>query len=114
MGNIIYIASPYSNQDPKVMEKNFQLVSELAAGLCSEGHVAFSPITYGHTLLNYKDMPTDWPFWENFCISFLKASSELWVYEIDGWERSRGVAHEIKFAVENNIPVRYIKPRKNI
>jgi hypothetical protein len=108
--NIIYIASPYSNPDSKIMDNNFKLVSSFASELCSKGYIAFSPITYGHVLVDYTEMPTDWEFWENFCLSFLKLSSELWVYEIEGWDRSRGVAREIKYAIENNIKIKYIKP----
>jgi NAD-dependent deacetylase len=112
MSKIIYIASPYSNKDTDIMEYNFQKVSALAAKLCSEGDVAFSPITYGHTLLNFEKMPVNWEFWENFCISFLKASDELLVYKMDGWEISKGVTAEIEYAKENNIPIRYMEPYK--
>lgn len=108
MSRLIYIASPYSHNDPAVVIKNFELVSQLAANLCSEGHVAFSPITYGHTLLAYKDMPSDWAFWKNFCLSFLQHCDELLVYQIPGWDMSRGVTEEINFAKENNITIKYI------
>lgn len=112
MGDIIYIASPYSNPDKVIRENNFKLVSILASDLCSKGYVAFSPITYGHVLVDYKEMPTDWDFWENFCLSFLKVSSELWVFEMEGWDRSKGVSREIKYAIENNIKIKYIKPHE--
>lgn len=109
MSKLIYIASPYNHSDPEVVIKNFELVSQLAAILCSEGHVAFSPITYGHTLIGFKDMSTNWKFWQNFCLSFLIKSDELLVYQIPGWDISRGVADEIAFAKEHNIEIKYIK-----
>jgi len=108
MSKIIYLASPYSNPDDDKRHRNFEKVSKIAADLCAEGHVAFSPITYGHTLLNYKLMPTDWPFWKNFCLSFLDKCDELHICKIEGWNQSRGVAEEIEYAIQKGIQIKYI------
>jgi hypothetical protein len=108
MSKIIYLASPYSHPDDKKREENFEKISEIAADLCSEGHVAFSPITYGHTLVGFKSMPTDWVFWQNFCLTFLNKCDELHVCKMEGWNHSRGVAEEIEYAVKNGIEIRYI------
>ena len=109
MKKIIYLASPYSNQDDDKRQDNFEKISKIAADLCAEGHVAFSPITYGHTLASLRgSMPTDWTFWQNFCLTFLEKSDELHVYKMEGWNHSRGVAEEIEFAVKNGIEIKYI------
>lgn len=109
MSNVIYIASPYTHPDPNVIEDNFKKVAELSAELCSIGMVVLSPIVYGHTLVGFKEMPIDWGFWNNFCLSLLKKCDEIWVYKMDGWNKSRGVAEEIEYAVKNNIPIRYLE-----
>lgn len=114
MSKLIYIGSPYSHPDPDKVKKNFDLVSNLAAKMCSEGHVAFSPITYGHTLLGFQKMPSDWEFWKNFCLSFLKKSDQLLVYKIEGWENSKGLKEEIEYADANGIHVIYIDPPKQV
>jgi len=106
---LIYIGSPYSHSDPEVVEENYRRVSRLAAKLCSQGHVAFSPITYGHVLLTFEKMPGDWEFWKSFCISFLEKSDELLVYKMPGWENSRGLAAEIEFATEKNIKISWLE-----
>jgi hypothetical protein len=106
---IVFISSPYSHPDDKVRESNFKIVSKLAADLNSKGIVAVSPITYGHTLLNFKAMPTDWKFWKEFCLTFLEKSSELIVYKMPGWENSIGMKEEIEFAKKLNIPIRYME-----
>lgn len=108
MRKIIYLASPYSNPDDKIRRENFEKISKIAANLCSKGHVAFSPITYGHTLVAFTEMPTDWPFWQNFCLGFLEVADELHVYKMEGWNHSRGVAEEIEFAIKNGIEIKYI------
>jgi hypothetical protein len=109
MPNLIYIGSPYSHESKAVMEENFRRVTKFAAELCSQGKVAFSPITYGHTLLEYKEMSSAWEFWQNFCLTFLKHADKLIVYKMPGWDKSRGLAAEIEFAKEHMIPVEYIE-----
>jgi len=107
MKPLIYIASPYSH--PTNRHNNFLEVSKLAAKLCSEGKIAFSPITYGHTLLDFHEMPSDWHFWRDFCLTFLKNADELIVYKMSGWNESRGVLEEIDFALLHNIKISYIE-----
>tara|TARA_R110000868_G_scaffold4290_3_gene27258 strand:- start:2698 stop:3042 length:345 start_codon:yes stop_codon:yes gene_type:complete len=108
MSKIIYIANPYSDKDDEVVEKRYEDTAKYTAKLVAEGHVAFSPIVYGHTLLNYATMPSDWEFWQNFCNSFLLKSDELHVYMLDGWDDSIGVKAEIELAKKHDMPVKYI------
>lgn len=103
------MACPYSDKDPKIRESRYARISQIAANLVSTGIHAFSPITYGHTLIGYTKMPGNWEFWQEFCLVFLQYADELWVYKFDDWEKSRGIAEEIEFATLNNIPIRYIE-----
>lgn len=107
MSKVKYVASPYWHEDPEVIENNYRLVSQYVAELCRQGYVALSVITYGHTILKFADMPNDWEFWSDFCLSLLAKADELIVYKMPGWDVSRGVAGEIAFAQEHNIPIRY-------
>jgi hypothetical protein len=108
MGKLIYIASPYNHEDDSVRIENYKKVSNLAAHLVSKGNVALSPITYGHNLLDFCEMPYDWKFWSNFCLTFLSRCDELWVYKMDGWDKSRGVQEEIDYALQYNITIKFI------
>jgi hypothetical protein len=107
---ITYLASPYSHSDERVREKNYQIISEVAAFLVSKGEVVISPITYGHTLLSFREMPGDWEFWKNFCISILSKCDKMIVCTMPGWDISRGVTEEIRWAQENNIEIEYLDP----
>jgi len=109
MSKIIYLATPYSHKDKDVVEQRYIQTAEKCAELISQGHVVISPIFYGHNLLKFREMPSDWEFWKNFCESFLLQCSELWVYKIDGWDQSSGVKGEIELAKKINIPIRYIE-----
>lgn len=108
---VIYIASPYTHENEDIRNLRYNKVSYYVADLVSNGYVAISPITYGHTLLNYKEMPTDFDFWENFCIGLLSKCDIMYVYKLDGWDQSKGVINEIKYAEENNIPIVYVVER---
>jgi hypothetical protein len=103
---LIYLASPYSKGD---MERNFELVTKKAAELVAEGYTVISPITYGHTLLKFKEMPNDWGFWINFCSQLLYKCDRLLLYKIPGWDSSVGVAEELSIAVDHNIPITYLE-----
>ncbi len=114
MGKLVYIASPYSNPDPRVRHENYLIVTKIAADLVSRGSVAISPITYGHVLLEHASMPTDWEFWENFCTTLLSKCEKMIVCNsMVDWDKSRGVAAEIEFAKQNGIEIEYlIKPKE--
>jgi hypothetical protein len=109
MSKVIYIASPYSHFDEEMRENNYRKVSEIASKMIAMGNVAISPIAYGHPLLQFTEMPGDWEFWKNFCLSILAKCDEMIVCKMKGWEESRGIAEEIQFAKENNIPVEYLE-----
>lgn len=111
MTKIIYLATPYTHKDKDVVERRYNQTANKCAELISEGNVVISPIFYGHNLLKYREMPSDWEFWKNFCESFLYKSDELWVYMIDGWEQSTGIKGEIELAQKINIPIRYIEEK---
>lgn len=104
---LIYIASPYSHEFDETRINNFKSVSKFAAKLVHDGNVVISPITYGHTLLEYHEMPSNWDFWKSFCLSFLERCDEMIVYQMPGWESSRGVKEEIKFAQSKGIKITY-------
>lgn len=110
---LIYIASPYSHPDDNVREENFRKVSQIAADLTAEGFIVLSPITYGHTLLSFKEMPSDWPFWASFCFSLLvKADTLLVCDNLEGWDKSRGVDEEISFARDHDIKIEFFSKWK--
>ena len=107
---MIYIASPYTHEVPAIVEARFQQVTKYAAGLVKQGKTAISPITYGHTLLGFEDMPTDWLFWRSFCLQILLRCTEVHVLMLPGWDESRGIAAELEIAMLASIPIVYIDP----
>ena len=107
---IIYFASPYSSTDIELVESRFQASCKIVSILVSKGYIVFSPIIYGHTLVSYHEMSSDWDFWKNFCQSFLVKCDEMIVYKLENWDISKGVLSEIELAEQLNIPITYIDP----
>ena len=112
--DLVYLASPYTNPDDAIREKNYKMVSEISASLTSQGLVVFSPISYGHNLLRFKNMPNDWEFWFNFCVTFLLKCDKLVVCKMPGWEQSIGVQEEIEIASKHCIPIEFIDVKMSI
>ena len=104
---IVYIGCPYSDENPLVREERFNIVSKITALLTKRGFVVFSPITYGHCLTKFCDLPTDFNFWQKFCLSFLEKSDLLLELRLEGYELSRGLIAEVKYAIDNSIEYKY-------
>lgn len=110
---VIYVASPYSHEDPLIVEENFKKVSEISSKIVANGDVAISPITYGHTLIQFTPMRPDWEFWTSFCLSLLLKCDKILVCDtMEGWERSKGVEAEISFARDHNIEIEFLSKSK--
>ena len=104
---MIYLASPYSHSDPVVREARFQAVCKKAADLWREGHIVFSPIAHTHPIAWY-GLPKGFDFFERFDRKMLEVCDELCVFQLPGWNDSKGVMSEIRIANELGMPISYI------
>lgn len=105
---LIYLAQPYSDDDPKIREERFRLGAKKAAEFMNQGMTIFSPISMCHPMSIYGKLPGNWEFWEKFDRAYLSCCKKVIVYKLEGWEKSTGVQAEIKIAQELDIPVEYI------
>lgn len=109
----VYLATPYSHDNPAVRELRFMKINEVAAGLMSKGVHVYSPISHTHPIAEAGDLPKGWDFWEQYDRHFIEWCDEVHVYCADGWEDSKGVNAEIKIACELGKPIRLILVRDN-
>lgn len=107
IGELIYLAIPYTHPSEEVRNYRLHLVSNLAGQLMNEGHIVFSPISHGYQIAKIHDIPTDWEYWEKSCKAFVSRSTKVIVVMADGWETSTGVTEEVKLAKELGIPIEY-------
>lgn len=105
----IYLATPYSDPDPKVRQVRFEAVNKVAARLMLEGNIVFSPISHTHPIALAGDLPKGWEFWKKMDESFLEWCDELHIYCTDGWMESVGVCAEHNIAIELSKPVIFIE-----
>lgn len=108
----IYLATPYTHPDPAVRRARFDAVTRAAGALMRRRFLVFSPITMGHPISDAcPDIPGDFSYWENACLSYLSEwATALVVLTLDGWRESRGVTTEIAVAREWGLPVKYLSP----
>lgn len=106
---IEYLAAPYSDPDPEVMEKRFQQINKVAAKLMAEGHIVFSPISHTHPIAIAGNLPKGFGYWVKFDTAFLEVCKMVWVLKLPGWKQSVGVNAERMMARQLGIPIEYIE-----
>ena len=112
---MIYLASVYSlnantnsEAHKALREARYLQVMEKSYEELIKGNFIFSPILHCHRMSNVHDMPKDFDFWEALDKDYIKHCSELWVYQMDGWEKSKGITAEIAYAKEIGLPIKYL------
>lgn len=107
---LIYMASPYSNEDHNVEVLRFDRALGFTTICHANGYKVYSPIVFGHMLRMRGEFPGRYDFWEEFNHLLLSRSDELWVYMLDGWETSVGVTWEMNTADSLGKFIRMIDP----
>ena len=105
---LFYLASPYTHKDKKVRRHRSKTATRAAIDLLKHRIHVFSPISYNSNAdWNRTELPCEWPFWEVYDKNFLCRCDSVLVLMVEGWDKSVGIAAEIEFAKELNIPVFY-------
>lgn len=111
-----YLASPYQNPDDSTdrwyCEQRFEEACHAASILMTRGHTVFCPIAMSHPIADHLDakLRCSHEFWLKHDFAILEKADRLIVLQLFQWERSHGVAEEIKFATERMIPIAYLDP----
>ncbi len=105
---LIYLASPYSDNDPAVVEARYAAALQVVRSLLARGRLVYSPIVYGHVISADGGVPTTWETWAAFDSEVLSRCDMVYVLMLPGWMASRGVRAEIREAERLGIPVRYV------
>lgn len=106
---LFYLACPYSHPDYIVRQHRYEMVTYVSGLLMKRGLNVYSPITHAHPIAEMVDIPTDWDFWEKIDRQYISVAKELYVLQLAGWDRSKGVSAEMKIATELGVPIRYIR-----
>ena len=113
---MIYLCTVYSQGTEEMscdmatalMHVRYQQARDKVAELMKQLVPVFSPIVHCHDLAVHNDMPKTWDFWEKIDFQYIDACKEVWVYQMPGWEESRGIQAEIEYAKLKEKPIKYI------
>lgn len=104
-----YMASPYTRYKGGKHEEAFRLASEAAGFLLDNRIPTFSPIAHSHPIAVHSAAPAvDLAYWLRVDEPILEAAVGVIVLQIEGWDESTGVAHEIALAHKLGKPVIYL------
>ena len=106
----IYLASPYTHEEPAVMSARCAAAQKAAARLMLEGLTVFSPIAHSHGISDRmpESLRCSHNFWLGQDLPLLARCDELCVLCLPGWETSMGIQAEMDFANGNGIPVSFL------
>ena len=110
----IYLATPYTHDNPEIREIRFLNINEVAAKLMKDGHIVYSPISSSHQIAKDHNLPTTYDYWEKVCDAFVLWCDQVWVYTAPGWEESVGVQAEIELAKRYMKGIKYIDADYNV
>jgi hypothetical protein len=111
----IYLASPYSHTDEDVLHQRFEAVCEAAAYIMNrkEDNLVFSPIAHCHPIAMAHNLPKGYDYWQKYDEIMISNCSQVYLLQIDGWQHSKGMRAEAKFASEINKPLVGMIPTKD-
>lgn len=109
-GKDLYLATPYSKY-PGGIQRAFADACELCGELLERGVMAYSPIAHTHPIAIHSGIdPLDHSIWLPFDRIRMDKADAILVAQMDSWEASFGVAHEIDVFKEAGKPVYYLDP----
>jgi len=106
---LIYLSSPYNHPDPEVKEQRRKAACSAAGYLIDRGIPVHSPIAHNAAILEVTGGKTGWDIWKRQDLAMLKASTEMVILCLPGWEASEGIRGEFHAAMEMGKPVSYMK-----
>ena len=107
---MIYLATPYSNDDPAVRQHRYEVVTKVAAALMLKGKMVISPITHSHPLVVINGQSPSWEYWKDFDSQLMSLCDKLIVLKLPGWAISVGVKSEIELARSLDLAIKYMFP----
>ena len=103
-----YLATPYAHPERKVRAARAIAAGRLCSKMLSEGRPTFSPVAHGHMV---RDLVPDWTHteWLAFDELFLRPAAGLIFCMMPGWQESKGMDWEYKWATAHKKPVLWLK-----
>ena len=103
MNKLIYVAGAYHADTPKGILDNINRAEKISITLIRNGWAVFTPHKNTAGYEKYEDDTITVSTWLNMDLEILSRCDVLFI--IDNYHKSKGTAIEIKYAMNNNIPI---------
>jgi hypothetical protein len=105
-----YLATEYTKYK-EGLEEAYKFACKQTAILAKSGVSVISPIAHSHGVAIHGEIdPVDHETWMVFDKPMLENCYGVIVVTSEGWKTSRGIEHELQWALKNNKPVVYMQP----
>ncbi|MDB5584864.1 MAG: hypothetical protein JWR80_10040 [Bradyrhizobium sp.] len=106
--DLIYVATPYSKYVGGI-ETAFIDACKLTARMMQLGLKVYSPIAHTHPLAIHGGLdPLDHTIWLPFDAAMIAKSDAMIVAQMDGWQTSEGIKHEVHAFKDAGKPIFYV------
>ena len=108
-----YVAAPYSASDLFISLYRKKHQEVVIGSLAALGVFCMDPLANHYVVETLKvsngpSLPTDFAFWDGFCYRAMRSCDGIVICDnIEGWDTSRGVQAEIKYATELGLTIVY-------
>ena len=109
----IYLASPYTHENPEVVAQRHRDVCKVAGELMKLHKIVFCPIAHTHHIATVCDIHCAWgALWATQDLYWVGRCDEFGIVMLEGWKESAGVAAEEAFARKHKKTIIYIQPKR--
>lgn len=102
---MIYIAAPYSHQNPLIRAERSRKAGKAMWELARAGVPAIAPTFYGHEFEGKFRAELPYEFWLVWSRGILVKCSEVYVLPLEGWRESLGLESELTLAASLWLPI---------
>lgn len=108
---LIYLASPYSHDNPQMRSHRAGVASQCAADLMDNQTIVYCPVAHGHCISSFSPLAASFghDFWMRHCRAMLWNCDQLFILPLEGWRQSKGMQEEIELAKSNKMPISVIQ-----
>ena len=110
---MMYVASPYTHRSSVVRQARYEKMLPILAELARKRIPCYSPIVHWHPVEVHCDLNlADHELWKWSDIDMMELCTDGLFIKLEGWDQSRGMAHEEAFLRNANKPVVWIYPEE--
>lgn len=105
---MIYLASPYTDNNLEIMQVRYEMVCEACKYLFQQGIVVYSPIAHWHPIAIQYSLQQAFSFWRRQNFGMIDCCDQFCILTLRGWGTSTGIKKETKYAEKKKKLIKHI------